>query len=210
MDIKDGIWPPYQAFYVEAMLFNTRSAMASIERVSVTIDALTKDPSGELFDRIDRRGLLNELQNIVQQAAALSRYFWPMTKGNERYESRAQQLRAAYSVKAESPLKDRGLRNQIEHFDEKLDDYLKDGIVGYILPEYVGPLLERDGVPGHLFRAYYLDEGIFEVLGKQYKVQPIAPAPPWRPTPRSASQASAGSSLPTCPVGPHDRLGPVP
>ncbi len=169
--MEDGIWPPYKAFYVEAMLFNTRSAVASIERVSVTIDTLVEDASG---DRIDRRVLLNELQNIVQQAAALSRYFWPMTKGNSRYESRAQQLRMAYSVTDQSPLKDRGLRNQIEHFDEKLDDYLKDGIVGYILPEYVGPSLERDGAPGHLFRAYYLDEGMFEVLGKQYQVQPIA------------------------------------
>ena len=89
-------------------------------------------------------------------------------------KSRAEELRAAYNVKAESPLKDRDLRNQLEHFDEKLDDYLKEGIVGYILPEYVGPSLERNGVPGHLFRAYYLDEGVFEVLGKQYKVQPIA------------------------------------
>ena len=170
---NDGIWPPYKTFYIEAMLFNTRSAVASIERVSVTIEALIEDTCGELLGRIDRRGLLNEVQNIVQQAAALSRYFWPIRQDQHR-KSRAEELRAAYSVKADSPLKDRDLRNQLEHFDEKLDDYLKEGIVGYILPEYVGPSIERDGVPGHLFRAYYLDEGVFEVLGKQYKVQPIA------------------------------------
>ena len=39
MDTKGGIWPPYKALYIEAMLFNARSAVASIERVSVTIDA---------------------------------------------------------------------------------------------------------------------------------------------------------------------------
>ncbi len=84
MDTKDGIWPPYKALYIEAMLFNARSAVASIERVSVTIDALTEDPSGELLGRIDRRGLLNEVQNIVQQAAALSRYFWPIRQDQHR------------------------------------------------------------------------------------------------------------------------------
>ena len=173
MNTKDGIWPAYKAFYVEAMLFNTRSAVASLERVSATIEALVEDASGDLLNRLDRRGLLNEVQNIVQQAAALSRYFWPIRQDRHR-KFRAEDLRAAYTVTAESPLKDRDLRNQLEHFDEKLDDYLKEGIVGYILPEYVGPSLERDGVPGHLFRAYYLDEGVFEVLGKQYKVQPIA------------------------------------
>ena len=61
----------------------------------------------------------------------------------------------------------------IEHFDEKLDEYLKEGIAGHILPEYVGLMREPDGVPVHHFRAYYLDTGTFEMLGKRYDVQPI-------------------------------------
>src|SRR3954470_14485448 len=75
-----GIWPPYEAFYIEAMLFNTRSALASIESIASTIQSLSEDETGDIFDRLDRRALLNEFQNIVVQAGALSRYFWPMTK----------------------------------------------------------------------------------------------------------------------------------
>lgn len=58
----------------------------------------------------------------------------------------------------------------MEHFDEKLDDYLRDGIAGDLLSEYVGPLPVPDGVPLHLFRAYYLDAGLFEMLGKRYEI----------------------------------------
>jgi hypothetical protein len=71
-------------------------------------------------------------------------------------------------------LKNRDLRNEIEHFDERLDSYISNGIVGYIFPELVGPLPESDGVPTHIFRAYYIDAGVFEMLGKRYEIEPIA------------------------------------
>lgn len=106
-------------------------------------------------------------------AAALSRYFWPTSTNNDRYTARGEQLRAALGIAEDCPLKGRQLRNHIDHFDEKLDEYLKEGIVGHILPEYVGLMRESDGVPEHHFRAYYLDTATFEMLGKRYDVQPI-------------------------------------
>ena len=84
------------------------------------------------------------------------------------------QLRELYGLTDESPLKNRKLRNQLEHFDENLDLYLSNKpIVGYILPAYVGGLIESDGVPAHLFRAFYIDVGLFEVLGIRHEVQPL-------------------------------------
>jgi len=38
----------------------------------------------------------------------------------------------------------------------------------------LGPLEEQEGVPVHLFRAYYVDTGVFELLGKRYEIQPLA------------------------------------
>ena len=165
----EGIWAPYEAFYIEAMLSNTGSAMASLERVSDVIEAVERDRF--TLDSIDPYGLIAELQNIVLQAAALSRYFWPARPG---HEGRAAHLRAALDVAETSPLRSRDLRNEIEHFDEKLDAYLAEGIAGYIVPAYVGPLPANDGVPTHMFKAYYLDSGVFEMLGQRYGIQPIA------------------------------------
>lgn len=166
-----GIWAPYEAFYIRAMLFSTRSAVASIESVSTALEELSSDLSGDALARLDASAMLGELQNIILQAAALSRYFWPVRQG---HEARGSQLRTALDVADDNPLKNRDLRNEIEHFDEKLDAYLSDGLAGYIIPEFVGALPENDGVPTHIFRAYYLDVGLFEMLGKRYEVEPLA------------------------------------
>jgi len=166
-----GIWAPYEPFHIQAMLFNTRSAVASIERLSNALEQVSRDTPGGALERLDRSALLNELQNVILQAAALSRYFWPARQG---HETRAKQLRDALDVTEDNPLKNRDLRNEIEHFDEKLDAYLAEGITGHIIPEFVGPRPQSDGMAAHIFRAYYLDVGLFEMLGKCYELQPLA------------------------------------
>lgn len=166
-----GIWAPYEAFYIQAMLFNTRSAVVSIEFVSSALNQISHNQSGEDLSQSDSSAMLGELQNVILQAAALSRYFWPVRRG---HEARGHQLRVALAVTDDNPLKNRDLRNEIEHFDEKLDAYLSDGIYGHIFTEFVGPLPVSDGVPAHIFRAYYYDVGLFEILGKRYEVEPLA------------------------------------
>jgi hypothetical protein len=174
MDQNDfGIWPSYEAFYIRAMLFNTRSAVESIEYVAKSLATLSQDTRDDSLQHLDKSGVLDELQNIIFQAAALSRYFWP-ARHRQGHDARAKQLREALGVTDDNALRNRDLRNEIEHFDEKLDAYLSQGIAGYIFPEFVGTLPEKGGVPAHFFRAYYLDVGIFETLGKRYKLVPIA------------------------------------
>jgi hypothetical protein len=167
------IWPPYEAFYISSMLFNTQSAYASIGAVASVIDHIANVESDDPFTDIDQHSVLNELQNVVVQGAAVSRYFWPIRKGHEQ---RAKQLRSAFNITEESPLFSRSLRNDIEHLDEKLDRYLATGITGHILPEYFGPSSQSPGVPIHFFRAYFLDVGEFQLLDKRYKIQPLADA----------------------------------
>lgn len=74
----------------------------------------------------------------------------------------------------ESPLRDRNLRNKLEYFDENLDIYLNSKpIVGHVISAYVGGSINSQGVPVHLFRAFYVDTAIFEVLGHKFEAQPI-------------------------------------
>jgi hypothetical protein len=167
------IWPPYEAFYISSMLFNTQSAYASIGAVASVIDHLENGESNAPLSDVDQHSVLNELQNIVVQGAAVSRYFWPVRKGHEQ---RANQLRSAFNLTEESPLFSRNLRNDIEHLDEKLDRYLATGITGHIMPEYFGLSGRSSGVPTHFFRAYFIDSGEFQLLDKRYKMQPLADA----------------------------------
>ena len=169
-DDKFAIWPPYEAFYIQAMLFNARAALASIGEANQILETIPKNKRVETDPDIDSEALLSSLQNIVIHGAALSRYFWPARSG---YERRAEFLKSALQVTEDSPLKSRDLRNQIEHFDEKLDAYVSDGISGNVFPAYVGRLPIGD-IPLHMFRAYYVDVGIFEMLGKRYDVFSLA------------------------------------
>lgn len=164
------IHPPYRAFYVQSMLFNARSAMRSIEIVHSVVKHIEKLGFEVAEKQIDTHDVLDQLQNIVVQGASLSRYFWPVRKGHEK---RAEQLRESFNISKQSPLFSRDLRNEIEHFDERLDKYLLKGAVGVFLPEYFGPEPEPDGRPFHLFRAYYVDVGEFHLLGNGYSMIPM-------------------------------------
>jgi hypothetical protein len=169
-NVNAVIWAPFEAFYINSMLFNALSAMESISRVADVMEALQTLTPDEMREALDRHSLLNELQNIVLQGGALSRYFWPSRKESA---ARGEQLRLGLGVADDSPLKSRSLRNALEHFDERLDDYLKRGIVGTILPEYVGRSPQNEEVPFHLFRGYFLDKGEFTLLGETYEMQPL-------------------------------------
>jgi len=162
------IWPPHEAFYIDSMLFSTVAAAASVDAVAGTLEAVER---GELARTdIDEDAFLNHLQHIVLQGAALSRFFWPVRAG---HSARGAYLRTSLGITDASPLKSRDLRNALEHFDERLDRYLEANVVGYILPRFVGRTPQKDGAPAHLFRAYFIDRGVFSLLGQEYEMQPI-------------------------------------
>jgi len=162
-----SIWTPYQAFYIHSMLFNCQSAIISIDKLHHAFEECNPVNS---IHTLSAHEILNELQNIVLQGASLSRYFWPVRKG---YSNRGEFLRKALNVNEKSPLKSRELRNAIEHFDERLDEYISTEITGIILPEFVGNRPQNDGIPGHFFRAYFLDYDVFKLLDTEYEMNSL-------------------------------------
>ena len=173
---KSAIWPPYQAFYIQSMLFNSMSAIRSIARLDKIFENLNERRTEQDLQLLPTKIILNEFQNMVLQAGALSRYFWPVPKAKEPHQNRGQLLREAFSLDETSPQHDRNLRNALEHFDERSDKYLAEGIVGVIFPEYVGLKPADDGIPGHFFRAYFVDVGAFRLLDEEFLMQPLAEA----------------------------------
>jgi hypothetical protein len=115
--------------------------------------------------------LLDSVQNFITYSASLARYFWPSGK-EKLHQLRGDRLREAFSMEESSALKDKKLRNFIEHFDEKLDCYLSKGMSGNIIPNYVGFKSQITEVD-HFFRAYFLDDASIRILNLEYKVDPI-------------------------------------
>lgn len=171
---EPSIWPPYQVFYIQSMLFNTTSALQAVDRASKYIHAISE---GKLRPQDRKDELLDCLQNFINHSAAIARYFFPSMIGGkgERalHKNRAEFLTKIFDISENSPLHDKKLRNAIEHFDERLDMYLEGGIVGTIFPSLILDKPEETEIPHHIFRAYYLNDGIYQILGERHSIQPI-------------------------------------
>jgi hypothetical protein len=72
-----GIWPPYEAFYLESLLYCTNSALKSAEAVQNSLKGGRAHYPGLADWNEHSANILDGMQNIAIQAAALSRYFWP-------------------------------------------------------------------------------------------------------------------------------------
>src|SRR3954469_25358933 len=109
------IFPPFESFYIISLLSCTESALISAQWISRYLEEAEKAPS-----KLPPQSVLNHLQNIALQGAAISRFFWPSGK---KYQRRGAFLRERFKLDDSNPLKSRELRNHMEHYDEYLDDY---------------------------------------------------------------------------------------
>jgi len=163
------IWYPYEVFYIESMLTIARSAMESQTQLQIIIKELengrpnTKDATDTVIDLV---------QNLLINAASISRYFWPASS-DRLHKKRGQRLREVFSISESNPLKDRNVRNFMEHFDEKLDIWLSVPVAGTIIPSSVGRRITDDRGVQHFFRAFHTDDWTFEILRNEVKVIPI-------------------------------------
>ena len=167
-----GIWPPHEVFYIEAMLFHTTAALRAAHEVHEALELGARHASASAEWQQSALEIISGAQVIALQAAALSRYLWP-PRDQEPHASRASQLRQALGIHVDSRLRSRELRNHLEHFDERLDEFCGNLVAGHIMTTYVGPSGLRPEVPTSFFRAYFTDVAVLEVLGKQFELSPV-------------------------------------
>jgi hypothetical protein len=166
----DGIHPPFEAVYIEAMLWHTSSAEESIKVVALWMKLAQEEDERAL--ELPMAELFEHLQNILHQAGCVSRYLFPPTK-RSIHVARAKRLREGLNVADDNPLAERGLRNALEHFDERIDVYLDDHRVGQFIPAHVGYELPESEVPLHIFKGFYTGPLTFVLLGTPYQMAPI-------------------------------------
>lgn len=174
-----GIWGPHQAFYIHSMLADTESAIKALKFASQIIEEIT---SGVIGTQIKKDELLDSMQIFVTHSGAISRFFFPPQhsprKATEQQKNihkfRAEHLRRVFGIEAVNVLENRNLRNTIEHFDERLDIILQNGIVGQIFPSLILNEPETTDISHHIFRTYYLKSGVYQVLEDRYEIQPVA------------------------------------
>lgn len=158
-----GIQPMFEAFYLEALAYAAGRADAAFDRFS---EALGTDRTGA--------EIVATVHEALAHAAALSRFFWPAGNAGALAAARATKLRAAFGLSESSALYGRDLRNALEHFDERLDQYLLEDHVGYFFPSpIVGDSRMAEDQLGHIFRLVDPDREVFVLLGQSYEFGPI-------------------------------------
>lgn len=160
------IFQPYKAFYIESIKINCEIAFNSVETVNQEIENFEKT------NKINCNLVLGNIQNIILQAGNISKYFFPIAK-NEISLDRARELREVFLIENDSVLKNKKLRNAIEHLDEKMDVFFQSFKAGNFYPSCVGYEHEFNERLDVFFKAYLLDSQRFVILNESFKITPL-------------------------------------
>jgi hypothetical protein len=160
-----GINPQTEAFYIRSILYSASRACNAFERF-----AEAHSTAGEAQDQVS---LIHE---ALGHSASLSRFFWPSKLGGRKTrvltslkEARAERLRQSFELAESSPLKNRKLRDFLEHFDERLDQYLLRNDDGYFFPDaMIGEATLADDPSGHIFKLVDPTSSCFVLLGEKH------------------------------------------
>jgi hypothetical protein len=129
-----------------------------------------------------------EMHSMLTHASNLSKLFWPELGSQpkkpdklvqwRRKVDRAEFLRQLYVIDDSNILADRDLRNHLEHFDERLDDFSAEleasGMFGYVDVAILDAWGMSGPRPDFILRQYRTDIGSFIFRGKPYSMRTIA------------------------------------
>ncbi|RWU07920.1 hypothetical protein EGC76_11840 [Pseudidiomarina gelatinasegens] len=148
-------------------------------------DALQRDEQQFYHSEVFR-----QTHSLLTHASNVSRMFWPplpkqkKNETDEHYESRllnidkvvrGRALKSEYGLDDSNPLKNRSLRDHLEHYDERLDHWRNNSVNRNILSDTIGPpnavvgLAESD-----MMRWFDPTRSMFRFRGEEYDLQAIA------------------------------------
>jgi hypothetical protein len=157
IDDCQGILPYTEAFYLESIAYTAGRAVSAFIRFDEAVS--TKDSNDDIVAAV---------QEALTHVAALSRFFWPARK-TALSNARGKRLREAFQVPEGSPLQSRELRNALEHFDERLDEFLLEDHAGSFFPSaMVDDASLSEEQTGHIFRLVDPKTSKFVLLGTAY------------------------------------------
>lgn len=163
-----GLQAMHLAFYQISMRYNYDRAQAAFKRYDQLISA--SDDADEL---------ISAAQEAISHIAALSRFFFPSRLGpkNQRKSlrfARAEVLKKHFTIKDDSPLADRKLRDIWEHFDERLDEYLLSNDAGMFFPSAMtGSHTLADDPIGKVFKLIDTEAHCLVLLNRKFFINSL-------------------------------------
>ncbi len=111
------------------------------------------------------------LHNLLIHAGIVSRMLWPPA-GKAPRVRRARELREMLGVDDAHPLAKRDLRNHLEHYDERLDSWVKESERHNFVDRWIGPRAGIQGVDDKdILRLFDPVANLFIFRGESFAIQ---------------------------------------
>lgn len=117
------------------------------------------------------------IQALLVAAGNVSKLLWTSGTSKKTGVERGRYLRNSLAVDQDSPLHDRTLRNNFEHFDERLDAWTAAAHLGGFVDSNVGPRgMIRGTTPASYLRNYETDVATLTFKGESLELKPLVQA----------------------------------
>jgi hypothetical protein len=165
-------WEFEQQILTQCRFFNR--AYAELEKVIRELGELAQGRAQLPFDYAERA--FYAIQNLLNAAANISKAMWGSGRDKERVTRERKLLRDRLGVTNSSPLFAVTMRNNFEHFDERLDEWWKKSKRHNSVDMNIGP--KRDFVAGFdevdLFRNFNFATGELTFWSETFDIPQIA------------------------------------
>ena len=117
-------------------------------------------------------------QDFLQHSGAISRILWPPPSAGARAKARGAHLTQALGVTDPHPLEKRSLRNHLEHFDERIDDWAESSVNRNIADRIILPRREMFNLGSimtekDIFRMFESDTLHYIFRGEEFDMQAL-------------------------------------
>jgi hypothetical protein len=153
----EGIIPYHQIFYIRAIKFAAERAYLAFARFNNALAGTNKNQQEIVFS----------IQEALGHCAAVSRFFWPSAK-DPLAIARANNLKKTFNIIDGNPLQSRAIRNRVEHFDERLDEFLSYDPTGSIYDFAIGSKDLSQGKASHILLLLDIQAQVVILFGKEY------------------------------------------
>jgi len=134
--------------------------------------------------------VFRQIHSLLTHASNISRMFWPPSPKQKQNETdqdfedrllkidkvvRGRVLKVEYGLDDSNPLKNRTLRDHLEHYDERLDHWRNNSVNRNIVSDTIGPPNAIVGpAETDMMRWFDPTRNVFKFRGEEYDLQGIA------------------------------------
>lgn len=178
--------------YVGEIKKQCEFSLAAIRYLNDALQQISNREINPLERNFFQSEVFRQMHSLLTHASNVSRMFWPpmpKQKKNETDENfekrllsidkvvRGRVLKTTFEIDDSNPLKNRALRDHLEHYDERVDHWRNNSTHKNIVSDTIGPANTIVGPEAtDIMRWFDPTRNIFMFRGEEYDIQSIATA----------------------------------